>query len=259
MKYFNGIFPSFLIFVVYYERLRQRFIRKLPLEHPILDLGCGDGHFASVSFTNPINVGLDPWIGPIHNAAQSGSYDIVIRANGERIPYNDNSFRSVISNSVLEHIQDIDPVIKEVSRVLKSGGRFVFCVPNHQFLENLSISSYLERIRLFRFAELYRGFFNKISRHYHCDDPTTWEKRLSENGFRLEKYWHYFSPDAFHVLEWGHYFGLPSLILHFLSGKWIVVSSKWNLFFVKNITHRYFEEQIDQPDGSYTFYIAIKQ
>lgn len=42
----------------------------------------------------------------------------------------DASVDLVISRSVLEHIQDIEPVYKELHRVLKPGGHFLFLVPN---------------------------------------------------------------------------------------------------------------------------------
>ena len=37
-----------------------------PLEEPTLDVGCGDGHFARITFEKPIQVGIDPWWAPLH-------------------------------------------------------------------------------------------------------------------------------------------------------------------------------------------------
>ncbi len=37
---------------------------------PVLDLGCGDGHFVTTAFDHPIDVGIDPWQGPVRQAAQ---------------------------------------------------------------------------------------------------------------------------------------------------------------------------------------------
>ena len=94
--------------------------------------------------------------------------------------------------------------------MLKTGAPFAFCVPNHNFLSSLSIGNFLDRIRLHSLADAYRSFFNRIARHYHCDPPEIWEKRLAEAGFRLEKWWHYYPPESLKVTEWGHYLGLPS-------------------------------------------------
>jgi hypothetical protein len=135
---------------------------------------------------------------------------------------------------------------------------FVFCVPNHQFLRNLSISNFLDRVHLKKLADLYRSFFNKISRHHHCDSPEIWRERLETNGFEIVDYWHYFSPHAFHLLEWGHYFGLPSLITKKLFDKWILIPEKWNLALTRAILQSAYDEESRQENGAYSFYIAKK-
>ncbi len=52
-----------------------QFYQDYPLEAPTLDLGCGDGHFATLAFDQTLDVGIDPWTGPVFEAA-----------NGEAIP-----------------------------------------------------------------------------------------------------------------------------------------------------------------------------
>ncbi|MFD2419485.1 class I SAM-dependent methyltransferase [Amycolatopsis pigmentata] len=47
-------------------------------------------------------------------------------ADAERIPYPDNSFDLVVGHAVLHHIPDVEAAFREVLRVLKPGGRFVF-------------------------------------------------------------------------------------------------------------------------------------
>ena len=87
--------------------------------------------------------------------------------------------------------------------------------------------------------------------------PYIWQNRLQEAGFEIEKYWHYFSPQSLKALEWGHYFGLPSAIIHKLTSKWILISSKWNLL----LTYKHCEKFIDNSqldNGTYTFYVARK-
>lgn len=239
--------------------VEARFYENIHLPSPTLDLGCGDGHFASLTFGRKLETGIDPWEGPLRQAQHTGAYLELIHGSGNKLPFADAHFASVISNSVLEHIPDLEPVVAEVARVLKPGGPFIFCVPNHQFLDNLSISHFLSKVGLKGPARAYRNFFNKISRHHHCDDPATWQVRLQNAGFELVDWWHYFSPAAFHVLEWGHYFGLPSLVSKRLFGRWILVPKHWNLVVVEKITRRFYNEPSIQPGGSYTFYIARRK
>ena len=50
----------------------------------------------------------------------------VVEGRGESIPFPDESFDMVITNSVLEHVLDIDVCFREIARVLAPGGVFWF-------------------------------------------------------------------------------------------------------------------------------------
>lgn len=246
-------------FRAFLRAIEGRFYQDISLEAPVLDLGCGDGVFTRITFNHPLDVGIDPWKAPVLQAFHEGSYRFVVQGSGDHLPFSDSFFASAVSNSVLEHIPDVEAVLTEVNRVLKPGAKFVFCVPNHNFLSNLSVSSFFDHIGIKRLGDAYRVFFNRISRHHHCDSPEIWEKRMHDTGFQLEKWWHYFSPLALQVLEWGHYFGLPALLTQKLFGKWILAPYKWNFVFTSRIVQRYYDEKPEHPQGSYTFYIARKE
>ncbi len=47
-------------------------------------------------------------------------------ADAETIPYEDDTFDLVVGHAVLHHIPDVEQSLREVLRVLKPGGRFVF-------------------------------------------------------------------------------------------------------------------------------------
>jgi len=233
------------------------FYQDIDLPSPVLDLGCGDGHFASVAFDRKIDVGLDPWWGPVRQARQRGVYHLILQSDGAHMPFPEGYFASGFSNSVLEHIPEIDPVLKEVCRVLKPNAPFVFCVPNHRFLPSLSIGQSLDRWHLNALAKSYRAFFNRISRHHHCDSPETWQDRLKRAGFKLERWWHYFPPAALRVLEWGHYWGAPTLLPHALIKRWLWMPTRWNLALTERMLRPY-AGNVPHPDGAYTFFIAKK-
>ena len=237
-------------FRAFLRAVESSYYQELSLPAPVYDVGCGDGHFASLTFGQEIDVGLDPWHGPIHEAKTHAAYKILVEADSARSPFPSKHFASGFSNSVLEHIPHIDAVLAETARVLKPGAPFYFCVPNARYLSELSLS----RV----FGKGYIEWFRKISRVSHADEPEVWQKRLKNAGFDLVHWWHYFSPASMRVLEWGHYFGVPSVIARVLTGKWIIARTKWNL----GLTERYLRKYASpEPveNGTFTFYIARKK
>jgi len=237
--------------------VEANFYQNLDLPAPQLDIGCGDGHFASVTFDRPIDVGIDPWSGPIRKAARLGAYRRLVLGDAGKMPFPNNFFGSALSNSVLEHIPHVEQVLSEANRVLRSGAPFVFCVPNPAYYTELDISARLRRLKLHGLAEAYTRWFGRISRTVHADPPDVWQGRLETAGFQIELWWHYFSPQALHVLEWGHYFGLPTLLPHFLFRRWILVPTHWNLALTERLVRPYASTKPD-PRGTYTFFIAKK-
>ncbi|MBL7063554.1 MAG: class I SAM-dependent methyltransferase [Anaerolineae bacterium] len=251
--------------------VEARFYADLPLPRPVLDLGCGDGHFASVAFDEPLEAGFDPWWGPLTEARGRGAYRLLAQAEGSRMPYPDNYFAAVVSNSVLEHIPQVQPVLAEVARVLQPNGIFYFCVPGPNFLPFLSIGRALDRLWplhspfsilhspdiLHSPGEAYRRFFNRISRHYHCDGAEVWERRLEATGLQLVRWWPYFSRRALTALEWGHYLGLPTLVCKKLTGRWILSPTRANLWLTEHLLRPLYKEPLPQ-EGACLFLVARK-
>lgn len=226
------------------------YYQQFDLPSPVYDVGCGDGHFASLTFNVKIDVGLDPWHGPVHEAKRYGAYRGLVEADGARSPFPDDYFASAFSNSVLEHIPHIDDVLADTARVLKPGAPFYFCVPNPRYLSELALS----RV----FGRWYVEWFRRISRVQHADSHAVWKERLDRSGFELVRWWNYFSPSAMRVLEWGHYFGLPSVVARLLTGRWIISRARWNLRLTERFVRQYASPE-SVEDGTFTFYIAVKK
>ncbi len=60
-----------------------------------------------------------------------------VAADIERLPFATGSFDLVSANMVLEHVADAPQLLREVSRVLRSGGSFLFHTPNRWFYQIL--------------------------------------------------------------------------------------------------------------------------
>jgi SAM-dependent methyltransferase len=227
----------------------------LPLAEPVLDVGCGDGHFASVAFSTPLAAGIDPSSSVLGEARDRGAYRLLAQALGNRLPFADRHFATVISNSVLEHIPEVDDVMAEIARVLRPGGRFIFCVPGDRFTELLLFTQLFRRLRLEPLAAAYQRYFNRVSRHHHCDGPDVWQYRLQAAGLQLQDWFYYFSDRATQALDLGHYFGAPSLVSKKLFGRWILIPSRWNLALTEQWLRPLYQEPLPET-GAYLFLVA---
>lgn len=82
----------------------------------ILDLGCG-------SRKTPTATGVD--IDPKSQA------DVIHDLNVFPYPFEDNTFDEVVTNHVLEHLDDTLAVLNELHRITKNGGKIKLRVPHY--------------------------------------------------------------------------------------------------------------------------------
>lgn len=178
-----------------YERAFECLIfSQQKFEHPILDIGCGDGIFSKIVFDEKIDTGIDPLEHELINAKKYQIYNELIQTFGDSIPKPDNFYKTAFSNSVLEHIENIDPVLKEVNRVLSPDGRFYVTIPTNFFDKYSVISVMLNKLGLKTWALKYNSFFNNFWKHYHYYDRSGWAKKFENNGFKINNIIEYGAP-----------------------------------------------------------------
>ena len=238
--------------------VEARLMQEVELSAPVLDLGSGDGHFASVTFERPLDVGIDPEARATQEALRRKGHRLLALANGARLPHPSGFFASAISNSVLEHVDGLDEVLAEVGRVLRPGAPFAFTVPNTGYSRELSLPKQLSRLGLRSLGDAYDAWFMRMSRTKNLFDEDEWLRRLAQAGFIIQRTQRYFSPAALRMLEWGHYFGGPCLLPRVLTGRWILAPTRWNLWLTERLVRRYYHEPLSD-DGTYTFYVACRQ
>lgn len=116
---------------------------KLTANQRLLDLGCGEGRHAISAYMvrNLDAVAVDPSWQDLQTArerftqfaeSENDNKSLVISvARGEQLPFANESFDQVICSEVLEHIPDYHGVIREISRVLRTGGIAAISVPRY--------------------------------------------------------------------------------------------------------------------------------
>src|SRR6267143_2884334 len=102
---------------------------RLTPDSRVLDLGCGRGGLVELIWRDvKFAAGLDPDIPSLSEHRAPGMP--VLRAVGEHLPFAGDTFDLVVSVWVLEHVKEPLQVLREVARVLRPGGHFVFLTPN---------------------------------------------------------------------------------------------------------------------------------
>jgi SAM-dependent methyltransferase len=87
----------------------------------LLDIGCGNKPY--LSFFH----GIESYTGC--DVVQSSRQLVDVICPATELVFDDNSFDTVFSTQVLEHISDHQKVFSEVNRVMKPGGYFIFSLP----------------------------------------------------------------------------------------------------------------------------------
>lgn len=114
------------------------FARRLASARPaasILDFGCGAGELVSAGRRAGLDiVGADVFYGGSEARVQAERSGMLGTAICEivdgRLPFEDSRFDLVTNNQVLEHVEDLDLVLREIHRVLKPGGTVLSLFPS---------------------------------------------------------------------------------------------------------------------------------
>lgn len=96
----------------------------------ILDLWCGDWNnkYKIYSKNNEV-YGVDIEQSNVDYCKKKFPNHTFIQVNWETLPFDDTFFDEIHSMDVLEHVDDLDIVLAEATRVLKKGWKFIIEVP----------------------------------------------------------------------------------------------------------------------------------
>lgn len=210
-------------------------LSKHQFEAPILDIGCGDGIFVDILFNKSIDLGIDPNGKELARAKKTNKYQELIECYGDNIPKPDKSFKTIFSNSVMEHIPDIIPVLKESYRLLDNNGKLYLTLPTQLFDKYTLGYQILNKLGLENKGNKFSSFFNKFWNHFHYHDDAGWRKLFSEIGFNVEFVQEYGKKNMCMFNDFMSLFSFPSFLARKINNTWFW-SSKWRNKYVKILT-----------------------
>jgi SAM-dependent methyltransferase len=111
------------------EFLRRAGLPTAPAD--ILEIGCGKGAMLrQLRAAGHRVTGIDVDGAALSYCRQSSADVSLCVASGDRLPFADGAFDTVLSFDLFEHIRDSDRHLTEVRRVLKPNGRYLLQTPN---------------------------------------------------------------------------------------------------------------------------------
>lgn len=142
----------------------------------VLDLGCGEGHFAALLAREAATVvAADVAQEPLRRARalHSGLDARLIEPDGA-LPLEDASFDMVWAGETIEHVTDTVRWLSEVRRVLRSGGLLALSTPHHGSLSMLALALWPRALD---------AHFDPRSDHLRFYTPRTLTALLADFGF----------------------------------------------------------------------------
>lgn len=169
-------------------------LRNMSAEPPTLDLCCGDGFFASLICQSGFDAGCDLNERSLRHAARRGLHKHLARANiTQGIPFRDGHFGTIVTNSSLEHVDDIDGALREIARVLRPGGRLHMTLASGFAYEWWPCGD--EALRSYRSCQpVYNAF-----------SLPEWTSRMAEAGLKIVGHSYYLSRRATRLLMFLDY------------------------------------------------------
>jgi SAM-dependent methyltransferase len=127
----------------YWQKSRLRIVARLTTgEGPVLDVGCGSSRILGTLPEG--SVGLDILSRKLRYSRRFAVP--LVHASGLQLPFPDASFGCVLSSQVIGHVPKDSPLIDELFRVLKPGGRLVMGTPDCSRWEWIYLEKLYERI-----------------------------------------------------------------------------------------------------------------
>ncbi len=158
----------------YYAALVRRYAP--PGGGKLIELGCGLGHLLGLLQDDFACVGIDLAEYSIEQLTRNAprATGMVMSAD-DLSPFGDGEFSAVVGLHLVEHLPDPAGTIRQVNRILRPGGLFLFATPNPGY-------------GLRRFKDTRTDAIGKDPTHINVQPPEQWRAWCEASGFAILKH-----------------------------------------------------------------------
>ncbi len=125
-----------------FPRRRAFLLAHVEVGQRVLDLGCGEGHFAqALDAAGAVVTAADVAPEPLRRAQRRvPGLDVRLLPGEPPWPLPDAAYDAVWAGEVIEHVGDTAAWLSEVRRILRSGGRLLISTPDHGPLRTMAMA-----------------------------------------------------------------------------------------------------------------------
>jgi SAM-dependent methyltransferase len=240
------------------ECLRLRAVRKYELAPPILDIGCGDGLFATLAYPGKQVWGIDVNLTEIRRAQSTAAYDALVCGSITDVALPKGFFHGAIANCSLEHVPDLDQALLNIRSALAPGAEFINIVPTPRWTRLLAIPELLRTHGLIGLADAYGRGLDTLFHHIHLYDAAEWTRRLVQAGFAVRSIETLTSRRSSWVFDALMYPSGLAWVTKKLTGRWVLAPAFRNLSVdvARGLVNRLAASIDDGDDGSEYLIVA---
>jgi len=164
-----------------YDPTRLQYLAKKLLpsgSFKVLDVGSGLGEFSDIMKTRGYEVVcIDGNKRFVKRTREKGFESYICDFEKEKFPFDTGEFDGVVCLETIEHIWNVENLLKEIKRVLRPNGWLVLSTPNYNFWK-------------FRIEHLFGKLYppSNTTRHKRFYSFNTLVIELKSHGFRVEDY-----------------------------------------------------------------------
>lgn len=184
----------------------------------LLDIGCNDGKFtikmSNKSNCSPHGIEINE---NLARKAVENEVSVQIADANKTLPFEDDYFDIIVSNQVLEHLNNVDGFFREIHRILKDNGQVIISTTNIASLHNLAMIFLGMQPISFHASEIQVGnplFGTKTDGHKQIFTTPALKDLAEYHGFEVIK-----------IFGTGHYF-----VPNFISNLFSRISPRYSIY-----------------------------